>query len=578
MVYAGRVVPSLERQSARRAAYAVAMLPAGIASVLQLAHVFGFTTGSVRDDVILIAATVGVACSWGPIARGAIAVTGGPGALRDEPSTEEIAGAPSARAQSPRAVGYVLGVTLFILTMTTFTVPAIASLRTCLDTERILADAEPGKINPNPIEIAFSHNPPEYGAQFMLDFPMSLDLAAENKSDPAAREQLTAANFVGAHVRSWMAQDSNWIEAEVMEFATPEGAAAYQGQVNRYACGFANEAFEAPMGGIGLQVRYGSGAPYVEQVSWVAGNRRYKVQISAYQRPSEHGRILQIQEAATAAWPTDPPDAAADPSQTPVPEASVAPESIDEVRAALEATLAEGTAFINRRVQFEDSAGIPEDAAAFNGLVSLKAGGDLRGVIEPLATAHFDGNTMEVILHDSLIYLRGRAVDPLVGEGQWLAFDAGSKDPLAEQYASIVRGYNQASMALLSLYGVTHVTGVSDDVVHELPAHRYEVEIDLETALDAMPQKQRDRFRAHVAALREAGIATDLTADIWVAPDGLVHHIDFVQALGVETGGGSMRTSVDMFDFGVPLDLDIPEPELVTPVEDVKERNRGLAP
>ena len=66
-----------------------------------------------------------------------------------------------------------------------------------------------------------------------------------------------------------------------MEFATG-GGRHLPGFVNRHACGFANEAFEAPMGGIGLQVRYETGAPYTEQISWVAGNRRYKVQVSAY--------------------------------------------------------------------------------------------------------------------------------------------------------------------------------------------------------------------------------------------------------------------------------------------------------
>jgi hypothetical protein len=470
-----------------------------------------------------------------------------------------------------------LGVILFVVTLTTFTVPAAASIQACLDTERILADAELPPANPNPIDIAFSYNPPEPGAQYMLDFPMNLELTASNKSDPMAREQLIAAGFVGAHVRSWMARDSTWIEAEVMEFATPEGATIYQGQVHRYACGYSDEAFGAPMGGIGLQVRYETGAPYVEQISWVAANRRYKVQISAWERPSDHSRILQIQEVTTATWPTDPAPVAEEPVATATPAASVGPDSMDEVRAAVDATVAEGTVFINKHVLFEGTTEIPDDATAFNGLVSLEAQGNLRGVVQPLDTdVHFDGSSMEVIIDDTLVYLRGQTIDPLVGDGRWLVFEIASQNALAERYRPLVQGYNEASMALVYLYGVTRVLGVSDDVVHELPAHRYQVEIDLEAALDALSPEHVERFRTHLAALRSAGIETHLEADVWIARDGFVHHIDFVQGLDADAGGGSMRTSVDLFDWGVPIDLDIPEAELVTPIEDVKGPTKSL--
>ena len=455
--------------------------------------------------------------------------------------------------------------------MTTFAIPAVASIQACLDTEGILANAEPAPANPNPIDIAFSYNPPEPGATYMLDVPMTLELAASNKSDPAAREQLIAAGFVGAHARSWVARDSNWIEAEVMEFGTPEGATTYQGQVHRYACGYSDEAFSAPMGGIGLQVRYGTGAPYVEQISWVAANRRYKVQISAWERPSHHSRILAIQEFTTRTWPTGPAAVADEPVVTATPAASVGPDSMDEVRAAVDSTVAEGTVFINKYVQFEDTTEIPDDAAAFNGQVSLGGPGNLRGVVQPVDTdVHVDGSSMEVIIDGTLVYLRGQTIDPYVGDGRWLVIDTASENALAERYVPLVQGYNQASMALFYLYGVTRALGVSDDVIHEQPAHRYEVEIDLEAALDALSPEHIEPFRTHVAALESAGIETDLTAEVWVAADGLVHHIEFVQELAAETAGGSMRTSIDMFDWGRSIDLDIPEPVLVTPVEDVK--------
>ena len=39
-------------------------------------------------------------------------------------------------------------------------------------------------------------------------------------------------------------------------------------------------------------------------------------------------------------------------------------------------------------------------------------------------------------------------------------------------------------------------------------------------------------------------------------------------------GGGLITASVDFFDFGVPLSLDIPPPEHQNAVEEVKEPGR----
>ena len=588
MVYASRIVPSLAKASARPPAYYVAAIPAIIASAVTLARLIGFTTGSVRDDIILIAATVGVACSWGPIVHGALSVTGGPTAQRAPAWTEgDHVDDDGARTQAARTVGFGLGVSLFMVTMISFAVPAAASFVACLDTEGLLAGAEPPPPNIAPMEDAFNYNQPEAGAQRMLDFPMSLDLAAESRHDPETRDQLVAAGYVGGHVRSWIGEDSNWIEAEVMEFATAEGAATYQGQVNRHACGYANEAFEAPMGGIGLQVRYETGAPYVEQISWVADNRRYKVQISAYERPSDHSRILGIQEVTTRTWPPAAAPTAEEPATSATPEASVSETSIDEVRAAVETTLAEGTVWINKKVTFAGSSEIPDDAAAFaGGQASLYDTTQMRLMVQSADTAaDFEGSSMQVILDGTKLYLSSRALGPYIGNGLWLVVDLDSNDPRAEPFKALVSdhralvsGHNDAAMALFYLYGTTRVLGVSDDVVHEQAAHKYSVEIDLEAALDALPPEHVDGFGTNLSALREAGVDTNLDAEIWVGRDGLVHHIDFVQGLGATMGGGSMTTSVDFSDFAVPLDLDLPPPEHIKTVEDVKDPGQQQLP
>lgn len=575
MVYADRVVPSLAKASARKAAYLVAAAPAVVTSVLTLARLVGFTTGSLRNDIVLIAATAAVACAWSPIVRGALTISSGPAALRASAAgCGSESHVQAAHARHARIIGFMLGVSLFLVTMTSFAIPASASFVACLDTERILAEAKPPPEIIAPIEDALSYNQPEPGAQYIHSFPASLDVIAAWKHDPDTRQQLVAAGFVGAHVKQWVARDQNWIEAEILEFASPEGAATYQATVHRHACGYADEAFEAPLGGIGLQVRYETGAPYVEQISWTSGNRRYTVQISAYARPLDHSRIIGIQQVVTSGWPPEPPPTTAEPPPTAIPEPSFDESGVmDDMRSAVEATLAEDTVWINKSVAFADSSEIPDTAQAFaGGQVSL---GEPRRMRVMMQFAHrpadVEDSSMEVIVDDRDVYLRGGALDGYIDDGHWLFFDLATDDARAEQFVGLVSGHNDASMVLFYLYGVTRVLSIADDIVDEQPARKYSVEIDLQAALEPLPPEHADRLRRNLAAVREAGVDTAIDADIWVGQDGLVHQIDYVQSLGDRMGGGTMSTTVLLSDFGMPLDLDLPPTEHVTRLEDVRE-------
>jgi hypothetical protein len=434
-----------------------------------------------------------------------------------------------------------------------------------------LADAEPAPPNTAPMQDAFSYNPPELGAQFLIDTPMSLDFVASSKSDPNTRDQLVAAGFVGAYVRNWIGADGSGIEVEVMEFATPEGAAEYHGLSHRYACGYANEAFAAPMGGIGLQVRYETGAPYVEQVAWIAGDRRYKVQVSAWDRPSDHDRVLRLLAATTAGWP---PAAApsVEPTPSPSPMEPASDEAIEEIRAAVEATRAEGSVWINRRAEYIGSSEIPDETTAtVGGQVGFGETRRMRvGVRSAEDPSDLEASSLEVILDGELIYVRGRALEPHVPDGEWLVTDLTSDDPRAEPIIELVSGHNDPAMSFYFLFGVTHVLGQSEDVVHEQRARHYTVQVDLEAAEDALPAELRSAFRTNVDAMREAGFRTNFQAEVWVAEDGLVHFIRYAQEFDEQAGGGSMTATVDLFDFGLPLGLDLPPPEHVNPIEDVK--------
>ena len=568
VIYARQVVPRLADTHARPAAFFLAALPAALASIATFAALVGFTTGSLQQDVTLIAAIVGIACSWSPIVRGALMFTGG--------AREAIVGDLDTRVTLARMIGYLMAALVVVESVLVYAGPAYASMITCFDAEAILADAEPPPANGAPLADALPYTPPEPGATYVFHFPMNLEQTASSRHDPATRDQLADAGFEGAHLRAWYAADGRGIQADVMEFGTPHGAAAYQAQVTRHACQYANEAFEAPMGGIGMQVRYGTGDPIVEQISWVAGNRRYLVSVTEDAAPADHRRILAILDAATLGWPVGGPAPGVDPSPQPsstprpVTDPTVIERALDDVRAALEATITESTVWINKRSVFTGSSEIPDGASAFaGGQMSLEDARKMRVLLQFAAIADTERNSAEVILDGSLALLRGRLFDDLTGEGRWLLVDLASSDPRVEPFQSLASGHNDPSMALFSLYGATRILGVSDDVVDGMPVRRYTVNIQLDAAIDEIPDEFASGYLANLDAITLAQVEPQYTAEVWVGEDGLVHHIEYTQELGPELGGGSMSTTADFSDFGLPLELDFPHQELITPIEDV---------
>jgi len=188
---------------------------------------------------------------------------------------------------------------------------AVASLRpdwfvpACRDASAILEHAERMPMETTPRSEVLAElvvADPGVTVTFFGGGAMDLDAAGRSRHDPEAREKLAAAGFVGAFVRVWRTSDGREIDAEIFDFASPEGAAMFHRRMTDHACPFANGAFAAPFNGVGLQVRYGSGDPIVEQIAWVDGSRRILVSRSFSQAPADHGSILDLAARAASQY------------------------------------------------------------------------------------------------------------------------------------------------------------------------------------------------------------------------------------------------------------------------------------
>ncbi|MBI3745887.1 MAG: hypothetical protein HY264_05070 [Chloroflexi bacterium] len=118
-------------------------------------------------------------------------------------------------------------------------------------------------------------------------------VAASRKNPDASRSELRRDGFVAGYEERWDGAGDH-LEFDAQQFATAGGASAFQAFAVRYACQFANEAFPGPDGSVGLQIRFATGNPIGEQVSWVSGTTRIIVFADFRGPPTDHGRILAL--------------------------------------------------------------------------------------------------------------------------------------------------------------------------------------------------------------------------------------------------------------------------------------------
>jgi len=131
-------------------------------------------------------------------------------------------------------------------------------------------------------------------ATLVDDGALDLDTLAASRHDPNSRELLIQDRYMDGYAREWLTEDGRTISVEVLQFVEASGAAAFHRSMTNHACGYSNQAFGAPGGGVGLQIRYGSGDPIHEQIAWVVGARRMLVSRTFLVPPADHRDILDL--------------------------------------------------------------------------------------------------------------------------------------------------------------------------------------------------------------------------------------------------------------------------------------------
>jgi hypothetical protein len=157
----------------------------------------------------------------------------------------------------------------------------------------------------------------------------------------------------------------------------------------------------------------------------------------------------------------------------------------------------------------------------------------------------------------------------LLGRAGWLSLTPEDLGTTADALGLGAGAYDPSSV-LESLRGVSgEPTVVGTDVVRGVPTTHYAATVDLADALAQLPEDQRAMVEAQLGKLGDGAIPID----VWVDDDGLPRRLamDMGQMLGSLGLGGDVSAvmTMELFDYGVPVDIEVPSPDEVEPMTDL---------
>lgn len=177
---------------------------------------------------------------------------------------------------------------------------------------------------------------------------------------------------------------------------------------------------------------------------------------------------------------------------------------------------------------------------------------------------------MQMVVDGRTIYMRMPMLDMLTGTSGWLSATA---DDLAVggDALGLSGATSSPSQMLEMLRGIAgDVEEKGRDEVRGVDTTRYGAVLDFDEVLANVPAEQREQMEAQLDQIGGMGLES-VPVDVWVGDDGLPRRLQMAfdgmgAALGVP---GSATMTLELFDWGEPVSIEVPSADDVTPLIDV---------
>jgi len=178
----------------------------------------------------------------------------------------------------------------------------------------------------------------------------------------------------------------------------------------------------------------------------------------------------------------------------------------------------------------------------------------------------------EMVADGSTFYMRAPVFE-MFGVSGWLSMTPEDLGTMGNQLGFGIGSFD-LSQTLDALRGVTgDPEVVGKEEVRGVATTHYRASVDLAEALEQAPAEQRERLEAAFEQLDATGGLgeAEVPVDVWIDDDDLPRRMQLEMssmfaALGL--GDASLTMTMDWFDYGEPVTIEIPSADEVTPVDE----------
>jgi LppX/LprAFG-like lipoprotein len=181
---------------------------------------------------------------------------------------------------------------------------------------------------------------------------------------------------------------------------------------------------------------------------------------------------------------------------------------------------------------------------------------DLQSLLPSSLTGN--GTTADLVLANDVMYMRIPFLAGRLPAGKtWLKLDLSSLAHAGGGLGSL--GQTDPQQYLQQLLASSKTQKVGTDTIQGEQMTHYTTTVDPASKLDAVPPSERAKVRQ---ALTRLGMHA-VPVDVWVDSQGLLRRLTVSLDFGKALQGASMTMTLDLHDFGTPVDIKAPSADQV---------------
>lgn len=186
--------------------------------------------------------------------------------------------------------------------------------------------------------------------------------------------------------------------------------------------------------------------------------------------------------------------------------------------------------------------------------------------------------TTEAVFDGTVMYMKIPGLSAqLPGSKPWLSVDLQQvgEEVGVDMGALIQAGGSDPTQSLQYLRGASgDVETVGEEEVRGIDTTHYRASISFDKIVEQAPADLRDRLEPTIELLKEWAGSDEMPVEVWIDDEGrMVRQRQSFEYAAGPAAGTSMKMTMEMYDFGVDVDVDIPPDSQVTDFAELMKRS-----